>query len=148
MSVGLSVLAALAAAAALWRRRARRGRDRLRELLEGVARRSGARLAPSSTLSDLRAVLALVGPRTAALAAETERVRFAPDVPGPARHPRLRLARALAGDLGTGRALVLYVPAVKRRPRAQNRLRFKASSTSSGSSKAIAGSAVQNDRSR
>jgi hypothetical protein len=114
-SVGLSALVALAAAVALRRRRARRGGDGLPELLERVARRSGARLGPSSTLSELGAVLARVGPRTAALAAETERSRFAADAPAAAQHPRLRLARSLAGDLGAVRAVLLYVPAVKRR---------------------------------
>jgi hypothetical protein len=115
-SVGVSALAALAAAVALRRRRARRGRSGLPELLERVARRTGARLGPSSTLSELGAVLARVGPRTAALAAEAERSRFAADAPAPPQRPRLRLARSLAGDLGALRALLLYVPAVKRRP--------------------------------
>jgi transglutaminase-like putative cysteine protease len=117
-SAGLSALAALAAAAALLRRRARRGRDRLPELLERIARRTGARVGPSSTLRDLGAVLAGLGPRTAALAAEVERARFAPDAPAPAPHPRLRLARSLAADLGALRAFLVYVPAVNRRARA------------------------------
>jgi transglutaminase-like putative cysteine protease len=115
-SVGLSALAALAAAIGLRRRRARRGTDPLPRLLDRIARRTGARLGPSSTLSELGAVLARVGPRTAALAADAERSRFAPDAPAPVRHPRLRLARSLAGDLGALRALLVYVPAVKRRP--------------------------------
>jgi hypothetical protein len=115
-SVGvLSALAALAAVVALRRRRVRHGSDGLPELLERVARRSGARLGPSSTLGELGAVLARVGPRTAALAVEAERARFAANAPAPARRPRLRLARSLAGDLGALRALVLCVPAVNRR---------------------------------
>jgi transglutaminase-like putative cysteine protease len=114
-SVWLSALAALAAAVAFGRRRTRRGRDRLPELLERIARRTGARLGPSSTLSELGAVLARVGPRTAALAAEAERARFGPDGPAPARRQaRLRLARALAGDLGALGALLVYLPAVNR----------------------------------
>jgi hypothetical protein len=116
MRVALTGLAALAAAVALRRRRARRGPDRLQELLERIARRTGARLEPSSTLSELGAVLARVGPRTAALAAETERARFSADAPAPARHARLRLASSLAGDLGPVRALLISVPAVNRRP--------------------------------
>jgi hypothetical protein len=115
-SGGLSAAAAFAAAVALWRRRARRGRDHLRVLLERAARRTGARLAPSTTLSELGAVLARgVGPRTAALAAEIERARFAADAPARGRHARLRLARSLAGDLGAVRAVLAYVPAVIRR---------------------------------
>jgi transglutaminase-like putative cysteine protease len=115
-SAGLSALAALAAVVVLRRRRAGRGRDRLPELLERIARRTGAGLGPSSTLSELGAVLARVGPRTAALAAEAERSRFAADAPPPAQHPRLQLARTLAGDLGALRAILVYVPAVNRRP--------------------------------
>jgi hypothetical protein len=114
--VGLSALAGLAGAVALRRRRARRGGDRLRAMLERLARCTGATVRPSSTLSELGAVLAQgAGPRTAALAAELERARFAADAPAPAQRAGLRLARSLVGDLGAVRALLLYVPAVKRR---------------------------------
>jgi hypothetical protein len=114
LSIGLAALAALAAVFTLRRRRARRGRDPLQGLLERLAGRAGAPLEPSSTLGELRAVLARLGPRTAALAAETERARFAADVPARMGHARLRLARSLVGDLGLLRALLVWVPGVNR----------------------------------
>jgi transglutaminase-like putative cysteine protease len=113
----LAALAALAAAVASRRRRARRGTELMQELLERIARRTGARLEPSTTLSQLGAALARVGPRTAALAAETERARFAANAPAPARHARLRVARSLAGDLGVVRALQAHLPSLRRSPR-------------------------------
>jgi hypothetical protein len=91
-----------------WRRRSRRPPDRLQELLERIAWRTGARLEPSSTLSELGAQLARVGPRTAELAAETERARFGAGPVAPAGRPRVRFARALVSDLGPVRALLVY----------------------------------------
>jgi protein-glutamine gamma-glutamyltransferase len=91
-------------------RRTRRGPAPLGPLLEGVVRRSGGYLQPASTLAELGAELArLVGPQTATLAAQTERVRFAPDPPTPTAHPRIQLARALTRDLGPRRALLVLV---------------------------------------
>jgi hypothetical protein len=113
-----TVIAALAAVAAggivLGRRRSRRRSDALQELLERIARRSGARLEPSSTIHELRVALAQLGPRMAELAAETERARFAAGAPAPTGHPCVRLARALSGDLGPVRALLVGVPALCR----------------------------------
>jgi hypothetical protein len=112
----LALLAVLAAIGiVLGRRRSRRRPDRLQELLERIARRTGARLEPSSTLSELGVALARLGPRTGELAAETERARFAADSLAPAGHPRVRLARALVGDLGPARALLVYAPVLRRR---------------------------------
>jgi protein-glutamine gamma-glutamyltransferase len=110
LALGL-VLAALIVAG-VWTigRRARRGPVPLGPLLEGVVRRSGGYLQPASTLAELGAELArLVGPTTAALAIQTERVRFAPDPPMPTEHPRIQLARALATDLGPRRALLVLI---------------------------------------
>jgi hypothetical protein len=57
-------------------------------LLEGLVRRTGGQVQPSSTLAELGVELAqLVGPQTAALAAQAECARFAPGPhPAPA-HP-------------------------------------------------------------
>jgi hypothetical protein len=112
---GLPVAAVLAVLAVLilsglgsHRRRSRRPTDRLQELLERVARRTGARLEPSSTLRELGAQLTRLGPRTAELAAETERARFGAGAVAPARRPRVRFARALLSDLGPLRAVLVY----------------------------------------
>jgi protein-glutamine gamma-glutamyltransferase len=110
----LAIVAVLAALtiAGVWTigRRPRRGPVPLGPLLEGVVRRSGGYLQPASTLAELGAELArLVGPQTATLAAQTERVRFAPDPPTPTAHPRIQLARALTRDLGPRRALLVLV---------------------------------------
>jgi hypothetical protein len=107
-----AVLAALIALSltglASWRRGSRRPADRVQELLERTARRTGARLEPSSTLSELRAQLTRLGPRTAELAAETERARFGSGPVAAARRPRVRFARALVSDLGPLRAVLVY----------------------------------------
>src|SRR5919199_598657 len=90
--------------------RTRRRPAQLGPLLERLVRRTGGHAAPSSTLAELGSELArLVGPQTAALAAQAERARFAPDVSGPVAHPRIRVARAVVSDLGTVRALTLSV---------------------------------------
>jgi transglutaminase-like putative cysteine protease len=115
------ILAALATAGVSVRRRIRRGPVPLEPLLEGLVRRTGGRVQPASTLAELAVELArLVGPQTAALAAQTERARFAPGPPAPTPHPRIQLARALANDLGLRRALmVLITAAAPRQPRQQ-----------------------------
>jgi protein-glutamine gamma-glutamyltransferase len=117
-----AILAALATAG-VWvlRRRIRRGPVPLGPLLEVLVRRTGGHVQPSSTLAELGVELArLVGPQTAALAAQTERARFALGPAAPTPHPRIQLARALANDLGPRRALlVLITPAATRQPRQQ-----------------------------
>jgi protein-glutamine gamma-glutamyltransferase len=116
LTVG-AILTALATAGILGARRStRRGPVPLGSLLEGLVRRTGGQVQPSSTLAELGSQLArLVGPQTAALAAQTERARFARDPTAPIRRPRLQLARALATDLGLRRALmVLITPAASR----------------------------------
>jgi hypothetical protein len=121
LTVG-AILAALASAGLLVaRRRICRGPVPLGPLLEGLVRRTGGHLQPSSTLAELGVELArLVGPQTAALAAQTERARFAPDPTAPTPHPRIQLARALASDLGPRRALMMLItPAATRQPRQQ-----------------------------
>jgi protein-glutamine gamma-glutamyltransferase len=102
------VLATLAGAAALIVNRYR-SRRRVRPLpLERIATRTGSVVGPSTTLSEIGAVLARIGPHTASLAMEVERVRFAPDASAATRGSRMRLARALASDLGALRALLLW----------------------------------------
>jgi hypothetical protein len=98
--------------AGVWavRRRGRRGPVQLGQLLEALVGRTGGHLQPSTTLAELGIRLErLVGPNTAALATQIEQVRFAPDPPVPTPHPRIQLARVLASDLGSTRALILLV---------------------------------------
>jgi hypothetical protein len=90
-------------------------RSRLPLSLERIAARAGGPVGPSTTLRELGAMLARIGPRTAALAAEAERARFAPAAPKAARHPRIRLALALVGDLGPLRAALVWAPVPRRR---------------------------------
>jgi protein-glutamine gamma-glutamyltransferase len=98
--------AALALAFALRRRRADAG-----ELLAGLLPGAG----PASTLSELRDQLAeRVGPRTAALATELERSRFAPGGPVSGTVSRGRLARALARDKSPWRAVLLVIGRTRR----------------------------------
>jgi hypothetical protein len=108
LAVG-AVLAALGTAGA-WvvRRRSRRGPVPLGPLLAGLVRRTGGQVQPSSTLAELGLQLArLVGPQTAALATQAEHARFAPAPPTSTLPPRIQLARALAGDLGPTRTLIV-----------------------------------------
>jgi transglutaminase-like putative cysteine protease len=117
---GLALLALLAALAvtgvAIVRRHSsRRLRGRSPRSLERIASRAGGLVGPSTTLGELGAMLARVGPRTAALAAEVERARFAPDPPAATRHPRMRLALALVSDVGPLRALLVWAPVPFRR---------------------------------
>jgi hypothetical protein len=112
-----AVLAALATAGArAVRRRTRRGPVPLGPLLELLVRRTGGQVQPSSTLAELGVELArLVGPHTAALVAQTERVQFAPGPAPPTPRPRIQLARALASDLGPRRALMVLITPVATR---------------------------------
>lgn len=113
-----ALLAALAAAAlVLMRCRARRWPRHLPEQLERIARRASGRLEPSTTLAGLGVMLARIGPQTAALAAETERMRFAANPSAAPRHPRIRLARALVSDVGPLRAVLIWAPLPGRLPR-------------------------------
>jgi hypothetical protein len=110
LAVG-AILVALTTAG-IWtvRRRTRRGPVPLRALLEGLVCRTGGRVQPSTTLAELGIELArLVGPQTAALAGQTERVRFALDSTVATPRPRIQLARALAKDLGPRRALLMLI---------------------------------------
>jgi protein-glutamine gamma-glutamyltransferase len=113
----LAVLGALAVAA-VWivrRHRSRRDHGRLPRSLERVAARAGGLLEPSTTLGQLGAILARIGPRTAALAAELERARFASDSPAATGLSRMRLALALVNDLGPLHALLVWAPVPRRR---------------------------------
>jgi protein-glutamine gamma-glutamyltransferase len=117
-----AILAALATAGAwVLRWRIRRGPVPLGSLLEGLVRRTGGHVQPSSTLAELGVELTrLVGPQTAALAAQAERARFAPDPAATTPRPRIQLARALASDLGPRRALMVLIAAAgTRQPRQQ-----------------------------
>jgi MYXO-CTERM domain-containing protein len=101
------LMAMLAAGAAVGRRR-RRGVTASGDSLWRVARLAGAPPGASTTLAQARAVLAArIGPRTAAIADELERQRFAAQRAAAPKHPRIRLARALLGDLGPARMLLL-----------------------------------------
>jgi protein-glutamine gamma-glutamyltransferase len=101
------LLAVLAAGAAVYRRR-RRTAPAAGESLWRVTRLVGAAPEASTTLAQARVVLAArIGPRTAALADALERERFAAEAPPARARPRLRLARALLGDLGPARMLFL-----------------------------------------
>jgi protein-glutamine gamma-glutamyltransferase len=108
----LAVLAALAVAAVgiVRRHRSRRRHDRLPRSLARIAGRAGGLLGPSTTLRQLGATLARIGPRTAALAAELERARFALDSTAAVRLWRMRLALALLNDLGPLRAVLVWAP--------------------------------------
>jgi hypothetical protein len=115
-----AILAALATGGAVITRRRRQGRHaEFGQLLEALVRRTGGHIQTSSTLADLGVQLArLVGLQTAALATHAERARFSPHPSTPATRPRMRIAQALARDLGPIRALtVLVVPAATRRLR-------------------------------
>jgi transglutaminase-like putative cysteine protease len=119
LALGATLAALATAGVVVARQRTRRGPPQLGHLLEGLARRTGGRVQPSSTLAELGVELArLVGPHTAALAVQAERARFAPDAVVPVARPRIRIGRALARDLGPMRALtVLLAPAATRRAR-------------------------------
>jgi hypothetical protein len=114
LAVGAPLVAALATAGVpVARRRTRRGPAPLGPLLEDLVCRTGSHVQPSSTLAEVGVQLArLVGPRTAALAAQAERARFAPGPTTPTPHPRVQLAWALAGDLGPRRALIVLTTPV------------------------------------
>jgi transglutaminase-like putative cysteine protease len=113
----LALLAAFAVAVVVFvrRRQSRRLRGHLPLSLERLASRAGGPVGPATTLGELGAMLARVGPRTAALAAEAERARFASDAPAATRHPRIRLALALVGDLGPLRGVLVWAPVPRRR---------------------------------
>jgi hypothetical protein len=118
------LLAALAVAAVgvgvgiVRRYRPPRHRGRSPRSLERIASRAGGLVGPSTTLAELGAMLAVIGPETAALAAEVERARFAANPPAAARLSRMRLVLALVGDVGPLRAVLVWAP-VPRRIRAR-----------------------------
>jgi transglutaminase-like putative cysteine protease len=91
------------------RRRGHRGRGNGGELLERLAARTGARITPDTTLSELRERLATIGPHVATVAADAERARFAPGPAPPGS--RARVVRALIADVGTPRAVLLLASA-------------------------------------
>jgi Transglutaminase-like superfamily len=109
LAVALAILAAIAFGIARRRRRQRDRRTTIRAL-ERIARRTGSHVERSTTLHELAAMLARVGPRTAALAAELERTRFGSGS-GPGAPPKRKgLAPALAKDIGALRALAVWSP--------------------------------------
>jgi hypothetical protein len=92
-------------------RRDRGTRGGAPELLERIAAGATGAVEPSTTLAQLEVVLlARIGPRTAALAAEAERARFAAGPAAAPRHPRLRVVRAVVGDVGALRAPLVWLP--------------------------------------
>jgi protein-glutamine gamma-glutamyltransferase len=79
--------------------------------LARIASNAGGIVEPSTTLAELATVLrAEVGPRTAALATQLERGRFTSDASVTAQVAQMRLAVALASDLGAVRAAILWAP--------------------------------------
>jgi transglutaminase-like putative cysteine protease len=112
--LGLALVAAAAVGALSFERRRRPTRADA-EWVWRVARRAGCELAPSTTLRQIRVLLAVrVGASTAGLAAEIERERFAA---GPHVRPdrgRMRVAHALLSDVGLVRALRFWVRVPRR----------------------------------
>jgi transglutaminase-like putative cysteine protease len=103
-----AALAAALAAAAVAAGRARRGRPQLGDRLERLLGPPAD--GPTRTLRRLGEELdRRVGPHTSALAFEAERARFADGAPAPPRRAVLRLARALARDVGPWRAARLLI---------------------------------------
>jgi len=114
-------LALAAVAGSCVRRRKRREPPPIGDILVSVARGAGARVSEASTLSELRAELErTIGPRTAALASEAERRRFAPSPPVPPRRPHMRIAAALVADTGPWHAARTYVLSCARRSSASD----------------------------
>jgi transglutaminase-like putative cysteine protease len=108
-ALGLTLIT-LAAAAALWSLRRRHSTRASGDWFWRVARRAAGELEPSTTLGDIRELLAArVGPRTAAIASRIEWERFAVDPLAEPAQPRVRVARALVGDLGPLGSLIFWV---------------------------------------
>jgi hypothetical protein len=106
-SPAAALMAVLVGGAVVCRRRRRRVAVPADSLWR-VVRLAGAPREASTTLAQARGVLATqIGPRTAAIANELERERFAAEPFAAPRRPRIRLARALLGDLGPARMLLL-----------------------------------------
>ncbi|MDO9409405.1 transglutaminase domain-containing protein [Patulibacter sp.] len=107
----IPVLAAAVAAGVFVRRRTRHLQDVPAAVPVGelLARLVPGPVGPATTLAALGPRLRELGPATAALAERAERDRFASGGTSTDRHPRLRVWRALADDLGRGRATVLMV---------------------------------------
>jgi hypothetical protein len=114
----LLAVVAVAGVGIVRRHRSPRHRGRSPRSLERIASRAGGLVGPSTTLAELGAMLAVIGPETAALAAEVERARFAANPPAAARLSRMRLVLALVGDVGPLRAVLVWAP-VPRRIRAR-----------------------------
>jgi transglutaminase-like putative cysteine protease len=107
----LAVAIAVMTAALALLRALRPSRHASTEWFWRVARRAGGELGPSTTLAEIRAVLAAhVGPRTAAIAHQIERERFAGDPLAGPEQVRRRVAPALISDLGLLGSLLFWVP--------------------------------------
>ena len=116
--LGLTLIAS-AAAAALWNLRRRRPTRASSAWFWRVARRAAGELEPSTTLGEIRELLAArVGPRTAAIASRMEWERFAVAPLAEPAQPRVRVARALVGDLGPLGSLIFWVHPRHHRDRA------------------------------
>ncbi|MFC5746792.1 transglutaminase-like domain-containing protein [Actinomadura rugatobispora] len=112
-AAGLSLVLAAVVGLTL-RRRSRRGGGHDGELLERLVVRTGGTVTPATTLGDLRDQLGRIGPHVAAVAADAEQARYAPGPAPPGS--RRRIARALAADVGTPRAVLLLAGAAVARP--------------------------------
>ncbi len=106
------------AAVLLWRRRRGATRRDLPGALEHVVPRVGVALRPDLTLAQVRRELqARALPRTAALADEAARERYAPGAaPAEAGHPTARVWSAVVRDLGPWRALSTVLAVVRHGP--------------------------------
>jgi transglutaminase-like putative cysteine protease len=83
----------------------RRGRRTRHDCLDAVARRVAGPVGPSTTLVQLRSLLAArIGPRTAAIAEDMNRAQFGPGPSTRMKHPRLRVVLAVLCDLGLFRS--------------------------------------------
>jgi protein-glutamine gamma-glutamyltransferase len=119
VGAALAVLASVSLPLVIRRRRQTRAST---EPLARIVRRAGGTIGPSTTLAEIRTLLAgRVGPRTAAIASDIERERFAAGGGAVSGRLRLRVARALLGDLGLVRLLLFWVPVPHPRVRAASR---------------------------
>jgi transglutaminase-like putative cysteine protease len=113
--VDAAVIALSAAAASAVACRSRRRSRASTDWLWRVTRHVGEEIGPSTTLGEVRELLAArIGPRTAAIVSEVERQRFAGDTPAMCACSRIDVARALLGDLGPVRSALLWVRGPRR----------------------------------
>jgi transglutaminase-like putative cysteine protease len=115
LGLGVALIAAVATGALL-RQRRRRSTRPAADWFGRVVQRAAGGLEPSTTLAQVRVLLAArVGPCTAAIALQIERERFGGEPLGRAERSRIRVARALLRDLGLLGSLFFLVGPPSRR---------------------------------